>query len=134
MREVTPPPSSTYSISTGDEETSTLEHSGTLVTTSLGDAVWRWGKVTNLRGLISSFSVFNDTLNATSFMVLHNKGGCGQRSPLFLHLPSPPTGPNDLSLYQYKCADTYELGSKLILYYNARVSGEISVLHAYVHV
>ena len=36
-------------------------------------------------------------------------------------------GPNDLSLYQFKCADTYELGNKLILYYNAKVSMCISL-------
>ena len=32
-------------------------------------------------------------------------------------------GPNDLSIYQYKCTDTYELGYKLFLYFHAKVSG-----------
>lgn len=40
----------------------------------------------------------------------------------YAHVTCFYTGPNDLSNFQHKCPDTYELGNKVFLYYHAKVS------------
>ncbi len=57
---------------------SSAEKGEGLVTTPIGEALWQWGSVTNLRGLVSSFCIFNDTLSSSNFMTLYRKGLSGR--------------------------------------------------------
>ncbi len=72
---MTPPLFSSLSTSKPEEGVAASDDATpTLLATLLGDVVQRWGQVTNLNGLLSSFCVFNDALSANNFAALHKKG------------------------------------------------------------
>jgi hypothetical protein len=68
----------------------------------LSEVEGEWGRGTAMRGLLSSFCLFTDHLSPSAIRTLYTRG------------------PNDLSLFQPKCPETREMGSRLLVYYHAK--------------
>ncbi len=71
-----PSPDLSSPTSSSDWDMTISGSEGQVVSMPSGSVVTEWGRVTNLRGLMSSLCIFSDVLSAHTIKTLHIKGSC----------------------------------------------------------